>query len=79
MSAWLQLLLWLIANMPSLISSIREILEIFRGDAKAAKECLSGLDGECKIKIRREGVGALRDLVKKKQGLEYDRKNGNAP
>jgi len=67
MTAWLQLLLWLIANMPSLISSIKEILDIFRGDAKAAKECLAGLDGECKVKIRKEGLGVLRDLVKKRK------------
>jgi hypothetical protein len=66
-SAWLQLLLWLIANMPSLISSIREILDIFRGDAKAAKECLAGLDGACRIKIKREGLGVLRDIVKKRR------------
>ena len=70
MTAWLQLLLWLIANMPSLIASIREIIDIFRGDAKAAKECLASLDGTCKAKIRKEGVGALRDLIKKKQGQE---------
>jgi hypothetical protein len=67
MTAWLQLLLWLIANMPSLISSIKEILDIFRGDAKAAKECLSGLDGACKIKIKSEGLGVLRDIVKKRK------------
>lgn len=65
MSAWLSLLLWLIANMPSLIASIQEIIRIFKGDAKAAKECLAGLDGECKIKIKREGLGVLREMVRR--------------
>lgn len=63
MTAWLQLALFLLTHMPKLIASIKEIIDIFDGDAKKAKECLAGADGVCKVDLKQGSMGAVKRLA----------------
>lgn len=60
MGGWVSTIIFIITNVPKVISLIKQILDMF-GDKKAAKEALPTL---LDVEIKKADVGPLRQIIR---------------
>jgi len=62
--AWMQVILFIITNAPTLIKSIRDLIAAFRGDKQTAKELLRDMQKAAKDPSKNKDLSkALSDIV----------------